>query len=186
MTNTTGSKPGLTTEANTDHRMSTSRKSNGKRYSARASLKQQGMGRSKPSAEFPKPERVGERDWGDELLLALAPKQWTLKLISMREGARGGLQYHRLKDEGGVMTSGEMLVRYDDGSGRLVERVLRVGDAFRFPPGAVHQAEALTHCSYVEVSSPHFNDRVHVENEYGIDGEDGGLPSTEFSEIEIR
>ena len=137
-------------------------------------------------AQFPQPESVGPREWGDELLLALAPKQWTLKLISMREGAKGGLQYHRLKDEGGVMTSGEMLVRYDDGSGRLVERVLRVGDAFRFPPGAVHQAEALTHCSYVEVSSPHFNDRVHVESDYGIEKEAGGLPSTELEDVELR
>jgi hypothetical protein len=50
----------------------------------------------------------------------------------------------------------------------------------------VHQAEAMTDCAYYEVSTPHFNDRVHVEHEYGIEEEAGGLPSTELYEVEMR
>lgn len=104
----------------------------------------------------------------------------------MKQGAKGGLQYHRRKDEAGVMISGVMKIRYDDGKGTLEERIVGAGKSFHFPPGCVHQAEALTDCEYIEASTPHFNDRVHVENEYGIEEEAGGLPSTELSEIELR
>lgn len=140
----------------------------------------------KPVARFPKPESVGEREWGTEDVLLLAPKKYTLKLIRMKGGAKGGLQYHRKKDEGGWMLYGAMKVRYDDGTGQLVDRIVRPGDSFHFPTGCVHQAEALTPCAYVEVSTPHFNDRVHVEDAYGIEEEAGGLPSTSVTEIELR
>lgn len=120
-----------------------------------------------------------------EELLVLAPEKYTLKRIRMKKGAKGGLQYHRLKDEAGVMLFGKMLVRYDDGTG-LKEKILVAGEAFRFPPGSVHQAEALTVCEYIEASTPHFNDRVHVEKDYGIEEEAGGLPSTTLEEVELR
>ena len=136
------------------------------------------------SVSFPLPKDVGPREWGKEVLLLLAPNKYTMKLITMKQGAKGGLQYHRLKDEGGVMLKGSMKVIYDNGDGELVSRVCRKGDTFHFPPGAVHQAEALTACSYIEVSTPHFNDRVHVEDKYGIDKEAGGLPSTSLEEVE--
>jgi quercetin dioxygenase-like cupin family protein len=140
----------------------------------------------KPAVRFPLPEDVGPREWGTEMLLLLAPQKYTLKLITMKAGAKGGLQYHRLKDEGGIMMKGSMRVRYDDGAGNLVERLCRRGDVFHFPAGAVHQSEAVTACSYIEVSTPHFNDRVHVEGKYGIEEEAGGLPSTEPWQVELR
>ncbi len=139
-----------------------------------------------PTAKFPKPESVGPREWGSETLLVLSPGKYTMKRIYMHEGARGGLQYHRRKDEAGLMLMGEMKVIYDDGTGRLATRSLRPGDSFWFPAGAVHQAEAVTACCYIECSTPHFNDRVHVEGTYGITEEAGGLPSTHISEIELR
>lgn len=135
---------------------------------------------------FPSPESVGPREWGHEVLLTLAPKKYTMKLITMIAGKKGGLQYHRKKDEAGIVTSGSLKVIFDNGEGELHSRVCFVGDVFHFPPGARHQIEAITNCSYIECSTPHFNDRVHAEHEYGIEKEDGGLPSTEPSEIELR
>lgn len=136
-------------------------------------------------AIFPKPISLGPRDWGTETLLLLAPQKYSMKLITMKAGAKGGLQKHHLKDEGGVMTRGTMLIRYDDGTGTLVERAVRAGDVFHFPTGCVHQAEAITSCAYIEVSTPHFNDRQHMEAEYGIEKEAGGLPSTTLEEVEV-
>jgi quercetin dioxygenase-like cupin family protein len=135
---------------------------------------------------FPSPKEVGPRDWGTEMLLLHAPEKYTMKMITMEKGRMGGLQYHRLKDEGGLMISGSMEVRYDDGKGELISRVVGRGDTFHFPAGAVHQSIAHTDCCYIEVSTPHFNDRVHVENLYGIEEEAGGLPSTEPWEVEVR
>jgi quercetin dioxygenase-like cupin family protein len=138
------------------------------------------------TVKFPEPESVGPRQWGREVLLAHAPEKWTLKRIEMTAGAEGGLQYHRLKDEGGVMVEGVMKVIYDDGSGDLVERIIGAGTAFHFPTGSVHKAVAITDGAYIELSTPHFNDRVHVESQYGLESEAGGLPSTELGEVELR
>ena len=54
-----------------------------------------------------------------------------------------------------------------------------------FPPGLVHQEEALEDCFIIEASTPHFNDRVRMEESYGL-GLPSGLPTTEESQIEIR
>jgi mannose-6-phosphate isomerase-like protein (cupin superfamily) len=135
---------------------------------------------------FPEPQDVGPRQWGREVLLHLVSEKFSFKRIEMNKGAKGGLQYHHLKDEVGYLLCGRMRIWRDDGYGALVSRDVFAGDVFHFPPGAVHQAEALTDCSYIEVSTPHFNDRVHVEGDYGIAEEAGGLPTTTLEEVELR
>jgi mannose-6-phosphate isomerase len=134
---------------------------------------------------FPKPESIGERPWGTEDLLAIVSKQFSVKRISINKGNKGGLQYHRLKDEVAILISGEMLIRYDTGDGVLKEKVLGPGQAAHFPAGLVHQEEALTDCVIIEASTPHFNDRVRVEEEYGL-GKSEGMPTTSEDQIELR
>lgn len=134
------------------------------------------------SAQFPTPTPVGPRPWGEELMLFVVPGSYTFKKLVMNKGAKGGLQYHHKKDEGGYLVSGELLVRYDAGDGKLTERVVKVGECMHFPVGCVHQEEALTDCVIIEVSTPFLNDRVRVEEEYGLPkGE--GLPSTSVDEV---
>jgi mannose-6-phosphate isomerase len=128
---------------------------------------------------------VGERPWGTEDLLALVPGKFSVKRIFLRKGNKGGLQYHRLKDEVAVLISGKMLIRFDLGDGILQEKIIADGDVVHFPPLLVHQEEALTDCLIIEASTPHFNDRVRMEVEYGL-GIPEGLPSTAETEIETR
>lgn len=146
------------------------------------------MGNKQPNgpARFPSAESVGPRDWGTETLLCQSSGNYTLKLITMKEGAKGGLQYHHKKDEAGYMLYGMVVIRYDPGEGKLAERIVTKGDTFHFPTGSVHQAIALTDCAYIEASTPHFNDRCHVEHEYGFAEESGGLPSTTPEQVETR
>ena len=134
-------------------------------------------------AQFPKPENLGPRQWGTEELLFALTGKFTFKKITMIRGAKGGLQYHHKKDEGGYVTFGRAIIRYDRGDGVLDERIVGPGDVFWFPQGAVHQAEALSQFEYLEVSTPFLNDRVHVEHEYGIEEEAGGLPSTRLEDV---
>ena len=58
--------------------------------------------------KFPKPESVGEREWGNEDLLVLVSGKFTLKRIFLKAGHKGGLQFHRQKNECGVIISGKM------------------------------------------------------------------------------
>jgi quercetin dioxygenase-like cupin family protein len=83
------------------------------------------------------------------------------------------------------MISGEMLIRYDLGDKILRERIVKAGEVVHFPPGLVHQEEAITDCEIIEASTPHFNDRVRMEESYGK-GSPNGLPTTQETEIELR
>ena len=137
------------------------------------------------SVVFPVAQTVGERPWGTEDLLALVSKQFSVKRLKIKAGNKGGLQYHRFKDEVAIMISGQMLIRYDLGDKILQEKIVKAGEVVHFPPGLVHQEEAITDCEIIEASTPHFNDRVRVEENYGF-GSPKGLPTTLENEIEIR
>jgi hypothetical protein len=137
------------------------------------------------SVVFPVAQSVGERPWGTEDLLALVSKQFSVKRLKIKAGNKGGLQYHRYKDEVAIMISGKMLIRYDLGDKILKEKIINAGEVVHFPPGLVHQEEAITDCEIIEASSPHFNDRVRVETNYGF-GSPQGLPTTLETEIEVR
>jgi quercetin dioxygenase-like cupin family protein len=118
--------------------------------------------------------------------LVLVSGKYSLKKIFLKAGCKGGLQFHRQKNECGIIISGKMIVKFDDGAGVLVEKTVGEGDVFHFEPGVVHQTEAISDTVYIEASTPHFNDRVHVENIYGLNKESGGLPTTSVDQIEIR
>ena len=143
------------------------------------------MNKKHISVSFPSVKDLGDRGWGKEKLLALIPKVLTLKRLEIKKGKKGGLQYHHKKNECGHIISGNLVIRYDDGKGKLIEKILKPGDSFYFPPGAVHQEEALTDCTIIEASTPHFNDRVRVEKHYGLTSEEG-LPSTLEDEIQLK
>ena len=134
---------------------------------------------------FPNTKNLGERDWGKEDLLVVIPGLLSLKRIKIKKGSKGGLQYHHKKNECGYLVSGNLIIRYDEGNGKLKEKILKPGASFYSPPGAVHQEEALTDCIIIEASSPHFNDRVRVEEKYGMSSKDG-LPSTLENEVEFK
>jgi len=134
---------------------------------------------------FPEIQDAGPRPWGQEKILAIIPKVLSLKLLKIKAGSKGGLQYHHKKNECGYLLKGKLIIRFDTGNGSLKEKILEPGASFHFPPGAVHQEEALTDCEIIEASTPHFNDRVRVEDKYGI-SDKSGMPSTSLDEIEIR
>ena len=63
-------------------------------------------------------------------------------------------QYHRIKNECGFINKGKLLIRYQNKSGKLIEKILNKGDVFHFPPGAIHQEQAITDCEIIEASTP--------------------------------
>jgi mannose-6-phosphate isomerase len=133
---------------------------------------------------FPKQKRVGPRDWGDETLLVVAGGKYTMKKLFIRAGCKGGLQYHRKKDEAGYVVSGKLRVTFVGKNGALETAQLLPGDSYHFAPGVIHQEEAVEDTVIIEASTPHLNDRVRVEHEYGLDAT-GGLPTTSEDQIEM-
>jgi mannose-6-phosphate isomerase len=110
------------------------------------------------------PRELGPKPWGSELLIAQT-ETYIGKVLVMHAGHRGGLQYHRVKDETFYLVSGHAVVTSDEGAG-LVTRTMHEGQSYHIPPGAVHQVEAVTECVFFEVSTPVFEDRVNVAAQY--------------------
>ena len=81
--------------------------------------------------------------------------------------------------------SGKLLVKYDLGNNKLRQKILKKGDVFHFPPKMIHQEKALTNCKIIEVSTPHFNDRVRVEKKFDLK-QSKGLKTTKLKDIVFK
>src|SRR5204862_1397752 len=56
------------------------------------------------------------------------------------------------------------------GQEALDEEVVKAGASFRFRPGTVHRVTALEDTTILEVSTPHLDDVVRLEDRYGREG----------------
>ena len=142
------------------------------------------MIKKKTSIKFSNSKDLGKRNWGKEILLTLIPKKISLKKLIIFKGQKGGFQYHRKKNECGIIISGKLKIIFDNGGGKLLTKILKRGDSFHFPPGAIHQEHAITDCQIIEASTPYFNDRVRVEKKFKLK-EEFGLRTTKASEIKL-
>ena len=119
--------------------------------------------------------QVWPRHWGHEILFAHTPT-YIGKVLRMKAGTAGGLQYHVEKEETFYLLDGVAYVD-SDVDGKLERVKMTPGQSYHIPPGAVHRVTAITDCVFVEASTPHFDDRVRCEAQYG-EPEVGGLPTT--------
>lgn len=128
-----------------------------------------------PTIEKVEPQILA-REWGEEIIVTNTPL-YLGKILKMKAGTAGGLQAHRAKVETFYLHSGQAVVTTDFGDGILAELQMVPGECYHIPAGAVHKVTALTDCVFSEWSTPHFNDRVRMEETYGLK-ESGGLPTT--------
>ena len=115
------------------------------------------------------PRRV-EKPWGWELIWA-ETEQYVGKLLFIRAGEALSLQYHEVKDESWLVHEGRArleLGRRADDELEVVE--IGPGEALRYPPGTLHRVTALEDTLIVEVSTPHLDDVVRIEDRYGREG----------------
>lgn len=131
---------------------------------------------SRPSIALFPPRELHPRPWGREIVIAQTDT-YLVKLLIMKAGAAGGLQYHATKVESFFLQEGQAFVDYDAGDGKLSRLPMSPGMTVHVPAGAVHRVTAITDCTFIEGSTPVFDDRVRVEAEYG-EPEVGGLPTT--------
>lgn len=108
------------------------------------------------------PRELGPKDWGTETLVAQS-ETYIGKVLRMRAGASGPLQYHVHKDETFYLFEGVAIVGYLDWANRLREVEMQAGESFHVEPGSTHKVTAVTDCIFFEASTPHFDDRVHVD-----------------------
>jgi mannose-6-phosphate isomerase len=115
------------------------------------------------------PERV-EKPWGHELIWALT-EHYAGKLLVVNAGQQLSLQFHRQKDESWYVLEGRAELEFASAGEKTTStEVVTPGAAFRITPGTVHRVRALEDTVILEVSTPHLDDVVRLEDVYGRAG----------------
>jgi mannose-6-phosphate isomerase len=115
------------------------------------------------------PERV-DKPWGYELIWAKT-EHYCGKLLVVRAGHELSLQFHREKDESWYVLEGRAQLEFAAaGEKATTNEVVKQGAAFRIVPGTVHRVRALEDTTILEVSTPHLEDVVRLEDTYGRAG----------------
>jgi mannose-6-phosphate isomerase len=108
-----------------------------------------------------------DKPWGHELLWALTDR-YAGKILFVKTGEALSLQFHREKDEAWYVLLGRAEIEVGAaGDAVLGTEILTAGEALHFPPGTVHRVRALEDTHILEVSTPHLDDVVRLEDAYG-------------------
>lgn len=111
-----------------------------------------------------------DKPWGYELLWTLTP-QYAGKVIHIDAGKRLSLQYHDYKLESILVLEGTLLLNLGRGEEASVVE-LAEGESADIAIGQIHRFEAPPDASVtiIEVSTPHLDDVVRLEDDYNREG----------------
>ena len=107
-----------------------------------------------------------EKPWGYEVVFAQT-ESYCGKVLFVHEGEQLSLQYHREKDETIYVHEGRIELEVGGPGEPLETEVVGAGRAFRLSPGVVHRWRALEDSVVLESSTPHLDDVVRLEDNYG-------------------
>lgn len=110
-----------------------------------------------------------EKPWGYELIWAKTG-DYVGKLLHINKGHKLSLQYHQIKEETIFVQSGQMNLVFENDAGQMVDVLLMPGQAYHIPVGRKHRMVAVVDCDIFEVSTPHLDDVVRLEDGYGRTG----------------
>ena len=111
------------------------------------------------------PRRI-EKPWGWELVWS-ETDAYVGKLLFVKAGQALSLQYHEVKDEAWLVQEGRASLELGQVGESLEAFEIGPGDAFHYRPGTVHRVTAIEDLLVVEVSTPHLDDVVRLEDRYG-------------------
>lgn len=107
-----------------------------------------------------------EKPWGYELLWAKTP-DYAAKLLFVKAGHSLSLQFHEQKEETLFLESGQAVLETGVEKTDLQELDFLPGDVFHIEPKRIHRFTAKLDCRVFEVSTPHLDDVVRLEDRYG-------------------
>jgi mannose-6-phosphate isomerase len=110
-----------------------------------------------------KVERI-DKPWGYELLFALTD-HYAAKILCISAGERLSLQHHTAKDETLFLLEGETELELE--AGETPRCRMATDESYRVKAGRRHRLKAMTDARVLEVSTPHLEDVVRWEDDYG-------------------
>lgn len=105
-----------------------------------------------------------QKPWGYELIWANT-EHYVGKRITIYAGKRLSCQYHQFKEETIFVISGRMTLELQG----AIDVPLIPGDSYHIEPGVIHRfcADQGENVEVIEVSTPHLDDVVRMEDDYG-------------------
>jgi quercetin dioxygenase-like cupin family protein len=104
--------------------------------------------------------KIVEKPWGREIWYAHTAN-YAGKVLEVKAGRRLSLQKHEIKEETLYLLSGKVKLTYGDGTYEW-----EAGASIHIPPGTVHRFEAVEDAVLLEVSTPHLQDVIRLEDDY--------------------
>ncbi len=116
-----------------------------------------------------RPARFVHKPWGHEEIFAETDR-YAGKILVVKSGECLSLQYHEKKEETLRVLNGTIIFATGSDATALESVELGPGDVFHIPPGMIHQMEAVTDCTLIEVSTAELDDVVRLSDRYGREG----------------
>jgi len=109
--------------------------------------------------------KVVHKPWGREEWLALNDF-YCYKRIYINAGYKTSYQYHQLKHETNYIISGTAEVWLENDEGVVEKKIMGAGDFFDVTPPKKHRVIAITDIVLQEVSTPHVDDVIRINDEF--------------------
>ena len=114
------------------------------------------------------PVRI-DKPWGHEIWWAWTD-DYVGKILHVKAGHRLSVQYHEHKDETSYVLRGRLTLLKGPAADALETTSVEQGAQWRNRPGEIHTIEAVEDADVLEVSTPHVDDVVRLEDAYGRAG----------------
>ena len=109
--------------------------------------------------------KVVHKPWGKEEWLELNDA-YCYKRIYINAGYKTSYQYHQFKKETNYIIEGEAEVWLENDEGVVEKKIMRGGEFFNVAPPKKHRVIAITDIILQEVSTPHVDDVVRINDEF--------------------
>ena len=114
------------------------------------------------------PVRV-HKPWGYEIWWAWTD-EYVGKILHVDAGHKLSVQYHEVKDETSYLLKGRMYLHKGTTLDDITATEIGEGAQWRNRPGEIHTIEAIEDSDVLEVSTPHLEDVVRLQDTYGREG----------------
>ncbi len=104
--------------------------------------------------------KIVDKPWGREIWYAHTD-HYAGKVLEVKAGQRLSLQKHNIKEETLYLLSGQVKLTYGDQTYDW-----QPGQYIHIPPDTVHRFQAIEDSILLEVSTPHLEDVVRLEDDY--------------------
>lgn len=111
-------------------------------------------------------KKLVQKPWGHEDIFATT-RDYVGKILFIKAGHSLSLQFHKVKEETIYLQTGAMDFLLENEFGEMVTHRMLPGMAFHILPQRKHRMTAVEDCTVFEVSTPHLDDVVRLDDRYG-------------------